>query len=226
MSEQETATAEQETESKTFTEDQVRELLEKETGGLKAKVEELLGESKAAKAKAREAAERATREAEEKAKASGNVEALEKSWTEKFTTREQELTGVLSEKDAIISRLTAGAAAKDIAAELALKGSERVLEQIIAPRFGVEIVEGQPKVIVKDAAGQRSALTLEDLRKEILSDAALKPILQGTKGSGAGGAGPNGGAASQKTVTRTSWDSMSHSDRGAFIKNGGKVVDA
>jgi len=148
MAEQETATAEQESTSKeaakTFTEEQVRELLEKETSGLKAKVEELLGESKAAKAKAKKEAEKAAKEAEEKARATGDFDALEASWTEKYTKREQELTSALQEKDSIISRLTAGAAAKDIAAELALKGSERVLETIISPRLGVRIKNRHP----------------------------------------------------------------------------------
>ena len=58
-------------------------VVERETAGLRAKVDELLGEAKTAKQRAREAADQAAKEAEAKAKASGDVEALEKSWTEK-----------------------------------------------------------------------------------------------------------------------------------------------
>lgn len=221
MADEETAQAEQEstTESKTFTEDQVRELLAKETEGLKSKVDELLGEAKKAKAKAREEEAARTKAAEEAARKSGDVEALEKSWMEKYSTREQELASVLSEKDSIIANLTAGAAAKDLAAELALKGSERVLERIISERLGVEIVEGQPKVIVKDAAGQRSALTLDDLKKEIRADSALKPILQGTQGSGAGGVGQNGGAGTGKTIAASELEKMTPQQKYAFFKD-------
>lgn len=220
---EETQTAEAEqastTETKTFTEEQVKQMLEEHTSGLKAKVDELLGESKAAKAKAREAAEKAAREAEERAKASGDIESLEKSWMEKYSTREGELTSALSEKDSIIANLTAGAAAKDVAAELALKGSERVLERIISERLGVEIVDGQPKVIVKDAAGQRSALTLDDLKKELRADTALKPILQGTQGSGAGGVGQNGGAGTGKTIAASELEKMSPQQKYSFFKD-------
>ncbi len=192
MTEEETPKGEQEP-VKTFTAEEVAALIEEKTGGLKAKVDELLGEAKSAKQKAREAAEQAAKEAEEKAKASGDVEALEKSWTEKFTTRESELTSALSEKDNIIAQLTAGNTAKTLASKLAIKGSESLLERVISDRFGVEIVEGQPKVIVKDAAGQRSAATLEDLEKELRGDTALKPILAGTQATGAGGVGSSGG---------------------------------
>lgn len=178
----------------TFTRDQVQQMIADETGGLKSKIDELLTEAKEAKAKAREESARAAKEAEEKAKASGDVEALEKSWSEKYSSREAELTSAMTEKDKIIARLTAGNEAKTLASELALKGSERVLERIISDRLGVEIVEGQPKVIVKDAAGQRSAQTLDDLRKELQSDTSLKPILQGSKGTGAGGVGSGTGA--------------------------------
>lgn len=218
MAEQETASAE----PKTFTEDQVNELIaaavEKETGGLKAKVDELLGESKAAKAKAREEEEARKKAAEEAAKKSGDVEALEKSWMEKYTTRETELSSAISEKDKIIASLTAGNAAKTIASELALKGSESVVERIISDRLGVEIVDGQPKVIVKDAAGQRSALTVDDLKKEIRADAALKPILQGTQASGAGGVSGNGGAGTGKTIAASELEKMTPGQKAEFFK--------
>ncbi len=51
-------------EGKTYTEAEVKEMLEKETSGLKSKLEELLGESKSAKQKARELEEQ-QRQAEE-----------------------------------------------------------------------------------------------------------------------------------------------------------------
>lgn len=218
MADDQTLEGEETVTAKTFTEEQVNELIAKNTEGLKSKVDELLGEKKKTQAKLREEEEARAKVLEEAAKKSGDVEALEKSWTEKFTTREAELTGALGEKDGIIASLTAGTAATRLAAELALKGSERVLEQIISPRLGVEIVDGQPKVIVKDAAGQRSALTLDDLKKEILSDTALKPILQGTQASGAGGVGADGGAGAGKTIAASELDKKTPQEKAAFFK--------
>ena len=63
--------------------------------GLKAKVEELLGEKKAAEKARREAEEKARAEAEEAARKSGNVEELEKSWSEKYNRREAELLSLI-----------------------------------------------------------------------------------------------------------------------------------
>jgi len=66
--------------------------------GLKAKVEELLGEKKAAEKARREAEEKARAEAEEAARKSGNVEELEKSWSEKYNRREAELSSALEKE--------------------------------------------------------------------------------------------------------------------------------
>ena len=50
----EAATTETATESKTYTQDEVQALIEEQTGGLKKKVDELLGEKKSASQKARD----------------------------------------------------------------------------------------------------------------------------------------------------------------------------
>lgn len=202
--------AEQETpkgEEKTFSEDQVKAMikdaLESELAGLKTKNDELLAEAKKAKADRKEAEEIAAKEAEERAKKSGDIEALEKSWTEKFSARETELLEETTRLRDVISGLTVGNTAKTIAAEMAVKGSEPLLEQLISPRLAMEIVDGQIKTYVKDAAGQRSAATIDDLKKEISANEAFKPLLQGTKASGAGGVGSSGGAAHKKFSEHT-----------------------
>lgn len=206
--------------TKTYTQADVDALLAKETSGLKTKVEELLGETKAAKAER----EKAKAAAEEAARKSGDVQALEDSWRTKLTTRETELTGVLSQREAMIQQLTAGAAAKDIAAELAVAGSASVLEKLIAPRLSAEFRDGEFKITVKDAAGRPSALTVTELKAELAKDPALQPILAGTKGSGGGAAGQGGGATG-KTITRAAFDALGHSGRAAFFQSGGTVKD-
>ncbi|MFG3398664.1 hypothetical protein ACQKEK_02490 [Pseudomonas sp. NPDC077408] len=168
-----------------------------DVSGLKAKLEELLGESKAAKAKAREAEEAAKKAAEEAARKNGDVEALDKSWQEKLSKREQEL---LAEREGLagqIKNLTVGRAATDLAAELAVQGSAKALLPHIQSRLSMDIRNGEPTVVVLDANGKPSAATLAELKAEFTNDPAFAPLIVGThaSGSGAGGAKPGSGAA-------------------------------
>ncbi|WP_085747308.1 hypothetical protein [Pseudomonas sp. R45(2017)] len=173
---------------------------QEDVSGLKAKVDELLGEKKLAEKKAREAEEAARLEREEAARKSGNVEELERSWTEKFTRREAELTGTLEQERATLSGqirdLTVGRTATDIASALAVQGSAKALLPHIERRLSVEQRDGKPVVVVLDAQGKLSAATLDELKAEIANDAAFAPLIAGSKasGGGAGGAGGGGGA--------------------------------
>ena len=170
--------------------------------GLKAKLEELLGESKAAKAKAREAEEAAKKAAEEAARKNGDVDALDKSWQEKLSKREQEL---LAEREGLagqIKNLTVGRAATDLAAELAVQGSAKALLPHIQSRLSMDIRDGKPAVVVLDANGKPSAATLDELKAEFTNDPAFAPLIVGSKasGSGAGGATPGSRAASDSNT--------------------------
>ena len=183
---------------KTFTEEQVRELLEKETSGLKSKLDELLSEAKTAKQKAKEEAKAREEAAAEAARKAGDVEALEKSWQEKLAKTAAEKDEQLQSLQKTVETLTVGAAAKDLAAELAVQGSAPVLERIVRDRLTVEMTEEGPKVRVTDASGKPSAATLEDLKQELTNDPALKPLIVGSKATGGGAAGAGGGAAVKK----------------------------
>lgn len=186
---------EQENTAKTFTEDQVQEMIEKATGGLKAKVDELLGEKKQASAKAKEAEEAAAKAAEEAARKQGDTEALDKSWAKKLADAEAAHKAQIEALQGNLQGLTVGAAAKDIAAEMAVQGSASVLERIVRDRLSYEMTDEGAKVRVLDASGKPSAATLDDLKAELANDAALKPLISGTKASGGGAAGAGGGAA-------------------------------
>lgn len=172
-----------------------------DVSGLKNKVNELLAEKKAAEKKAQEAADAARKEAEEAARKSGNVEALEKSWQEKYNRREAELSGQLeTERNTLqsqIKSLTVGRTATDLAAELAIQGSAKALLPHIEKRLGMDIRDGKPTVVVLDASGNPSAATIDELKAEFTNDAAFAPLIVGSKasGGGAGGAGKGGGAA-------------------------------
>ncbi|WP_299945339.1 hypothetical protein [uncultured Ruegeria sp.] len=164
------------------------------TKGLKGKVDELLGESKAAKAKAKEEAEAKAKAEEEAAKKSGDVEALEKSWGEKLTKAVEGKDAENAELRKTVDNLTVGAAAKDVAAELAVQGSASVLERIVRDRLSVEMTDNGPLIRVNDSQGQPSAANLEDLKTELSNDEALKPLIAASKASGGGAPNANGGA--------------------------------
>lgn len=221
--------AEEETpkgDDKTFSQADMDAAIEKATGGLKAKVEELLGEAKAAKAKAKEEAEAAAKAAEAKAKQDGDVEALTKSWEAKFAKLTAEKDAALEAATGTINTLTVGKTAAELAGQLAVEGSAPVLERIIRDRLAVDMKDGAPVVTVRDAAGKPSALTLQEFTEELKADRALAPLISASRASGGGAASTTGGAGGAKTVTRQQWDGMGHSQRSEFSKSGGKVVDA
>lgn len=174
---------------------------QEDVSGLKAKVQELLDEKKAEADKRKAAEEQARLEREEALRKSGNVEELEKSWSEKYSRREAELTSALeAERTTLqgqIRDLTVGRTATEIATTLAVPGSAKALLPHIERRLSVEQRDGKPTVVVLDAAGKLSAATLDELKAEFTNDPAFAPLIAGSKasGGGAGGAGKGGGAA-------------------------------
>lgn len=173
-----------------------------DVSGLKSKVEELLGEKKAAEKKAREAEEAARLEREELARKSGNVEELEKSWSEKYSKREAELSAMLEQERGTLSTqirdLTVGRTATDIASALAIPGSAKALLPHIERRLSVEQRDGKPVVVVLDQQGKLSAATLDELKAEFANDTAFAPLIAGSKASGGGAAGAGGGGGAAK----------------------------
>ncbi|NWD74829.1 hypothetical protein HX890_12015 [Pseudomonas gingeri] len=170
--------------------------------GLKAKVDELLGEKKAAEKARKDAEEQARLEREEAARKSGNVEELEKSWSEKYNRRESELNGMLEQERGTLSTqirdLTVGRTATDIASALAIPGSAKALLPHIERRLSVEQRDGKPVVVVLDQQGKLSAATLDELKAEFANDTAFAPLIAGSKASGGGAAGAGGGGGAAK----------------------------
>lgn len=162
-----------------------------DTEGLQRKNEELLKE-KAKWREEREAAEKLAKQkddeakklAEEQARKKGDIEALEKSWQEKLTVREQELLAQVKEKDERLHTLLVDNVAQSLATKLA-GDSAAILTPHIKSRLVVE--DGKTRVI--DADGNPSALTLEDLEKEFKNNKLFAPVVIGSKATGTGGKG-------------------------------------
>lgn len=199
--------------------------MQKSFDALKAKNDELLGETKAAKAARREAEEKARLESEAAAKKSGDVESLEKSWQQKLSARESELQASIDQLTGHVQGLTVGQTASRIASELAVPGSARVLEPHIRSRLGFDLRDGKPTVVVLDKDGKPSAATVEELAKEVAADAAFAPLIIASQASGGGASGSGKGGGAAKSVTRAAFDGMNPADRMAHVKAGGAITD-
>lgn len=133
------------------------------------------------------------------AKESGDIEALEKSWQEKLSKREQELMGEIDALKGSVTTMTVDNVAMQLASELAVEGSAKVLLPHIKSRLAVEQRDGQYVTAVRDSEGKPSAMTVDELKAEFASDKAFSHVVAGSKASGAGGSGGgNGGGAAQK----------------------------
>lgn len=169
---------------------------------LEAKNRELAEE----KSKAKQAAEKA---AMEQAKKDGDLEALEKSWQQKLEASQSELTAKLEEYERMMVNITSGSEATRLANELAMPGHAELLLPHVKSRLTTEVRDGQPTTRVLDADGNPSAMTVDDLKKEIMQNKVYAPILAGSKANGAGSAGKSdGGQGHQK-----SWDEMTDQER-------------
>lgn len=178
-----------------------------------------------------DAKKKAEQAAMEAAKKSGDVETIEKSWGEKYAALESEKTEAIKQYETMIHNLTVGAAASSMAAEIAVQGSASILLPHIERRLTVEIRDGKAVTKVLDKEGRPSAMTIEELKKELITDKAFAPVIAGTKASGTGYRGGDwSGGDGNKVITRNEFDSMPLDKRTAIsadIRTGKiKLVDA
>lgn len=178
--------------------------------GLRKKVDELLAEKKAEQQKRKEAEEQA---ALEHARKKGDIDALEKSWGDKLAARETELLNEKQSLEAQVYKLTVGSKATELAAKLAVPGSDSVLLPHISNRLQVETVDGEIKIRVLDLQGKPSALSIEDLEKEFRANEAFKPLIRASNASGSGASGGQGGGATKKP------SEMNQTERAAWQKD-------
>jgi aspartate/methionine/tyrosine aminotransferase len=195
---------------------------QEDVSGLKAKVDELLGEKKAAKEAADAAREEARQIAEQAALKSGDVEAITKSWQEKYDALNQ----TLEQSNSTIANLTSGSTATQLAAKLAVEGSSEVLLPHIQSRLKTEFKDGQPVTVVLGKDGRPSALTVDDLAAEFTNNKAFSHVISGSKARGAGTDTPtNKGGAGVLEISRSEFEALPAAKRMEHVKSGGKVTD-
>ena len=172
--------------------------LQAELAALKGHHEKLLGETKAAKAKAKEEAEAARVAAEEAARKSGDVSALDKSWQDKYAKAEAEygakLTAAQQQLQTVLVDNVAQKAAMDIAVDAECA---ELLADKLRGSLGLAEVDGKMQTVVFDADGKRSALTVDELKKQLV--AKYPRLVKGNPAGGAGGIPQPAGGASGST---------------------------
>lgn len=117
------------------------------------------------------------------AKKRGDIALLEQSWNDKHSKLEKEYESKLSEANKFISENLMNSYSDSLASEISKE--PKLMKRFIKDRLYVDFDDDGPKLKVKDQSGQPSSATLEELKKELLTDETYSAILVGTKASGA-----------------------------------------
>lgn len=167
---------------------------------LKAKNDELLTEKKTAQQKAREAEAAAKKKADDAARSNGDIEALEKSWSDKFEKLKTDMQATIDDKSSKLNGMLVDSVAQQVASDIAQKGSSSVLEPHILKRLEAGERDGKPVTTVLDADGKPSALSLDELKQEFVNNPVFAGVIEGSKATGGGAFGShnNGGGANLK----------------------------
>jgi hypothetical protein len=132
------------------------------------------------------------------ARSTGDVEALEKSWQEKFDKQKADNAAETARLTKALQGEKVEGVAQAMATKLAGKNALLILPHI-ERRLKVEIGTDGAKTRVLDAAGVPSALTVKELEEEFFTNPLFESIILGSEanGSGANG-GQNSGAGKKK----------------------------
>lgn len=125
----------------------------------------------------------------------GDVAALEASWKEKLAIQKADSKVALDQKDRFIQSTLVDSVATSIAAELSGDNAALLLPHI-TPRLVADLSGERPLTRIVDKDGKPSALSVDDLKKELSGNKLFAPIIIASKASGGGAAGKsgNGGA--------------------------------
>ncbi len=129
-------------------------------------------------------------------KKAGDIEALEASWHAKLDKQMEESDKVIAGLKSAYTLDVVDARAKTLAG--AVSESPELLLPHIRSRFSVDFTGDAPVVRILDPEGKISALTPEDLQKEVVNDKRYAAIITGSKASGGGAKGGEGGGAAKK----------------------------
>jgi hypothetical protein len=204
---------EQEQEAKTYTQDEVQAMIEEQTGGLKKKVDELLGEKKSASQKARELEESIRLANDDRQKENGEFKELyERTQADLLAERTNNKA-----KDEKLQQRDIKEKAGRIGSDLAKTDTKRAE---VLTDYAARYAKHDGETVSYEIGGIE--VTADVLKEHLTKEYPF--LVDGNGSSGGGATGARGGAASDKTAKRSQFDSMGQNERSNFIKGGGKVV--
>lgn len=161
-----------------------------EVSSMQAKLDELLGETKKAKAKAKEEADLAAKALADKALKDGDFEQLLKS---SETEREKAASELLALRANIQSEKVNSEAMR-LASELADGHNAALLSEFISRRL--KYTDDGYRVL--DAKGELTISTIDDLKTEFEKGERYQSLIRGNQASGGGALGGKGSAVNKK----------------------------
>ncbi len=202
---------------KTYTQTELDAL----TGGMRGKLDELLGEKKAAALKAKESEAARVAAEQESARKTSDIDKFEQSLRGELAKEKEDLTtelatlkgGMLAERKKIVL----GSLAKHFEVE----GAEALIGNLIQTEFdGSEI-----KTKFLDFDGNLSTTDADEFVKLMAKHKVVSHLMKADNatGGGATGAKSNAGGVSSTQMTRDDFDKLSPDNRMKFVTSGGKV---
>lgn len=188
--------------------------LQTQFGAVKSKADQLLDETKKAKAKAREEAEAKERAEKERAQKNGDFEQLLKS-SEK---ERQTLAEQLQQLNNKISAEKTRSESMRLASELADGANAEILSEFISKR--IKYTDEGLKVL--NEHGELTVSSLEHLKSEFEGSEKFKSLLRGNMSSGGGAVGA-GNSVAKKEITMAEFQTMAPTSQREFIAKGGSI---
>jgi len=188
-----------------------------ESTSMKAKMDELLGETKKAKALKKQADDEKVSIAKAKAIKDNDFEQL-------FNSSEQQRESSDNRYNELLGKIATDkqkAEAMKLAIQLADGDNAELLSQFIAPRL--KYTDDGVKIL--DINGQLTVSTLEDLKTEFQNNARYSALLKGNQSSGSGAPGGNSGSAADNILARPEFEKLPPFKRVEFLKKGGTLID-
>jgi hypothetical protein len=202
-------------ESKTFTEAELQELVNKEVEGLKNKNNELLGKLKDFQSTTEQIKTEAEKAKEEALKKSGDIEEYKKFADEKIAKIEQEYKDQLAALDGQIKQ----GQKQEIINKLVGDFVDSVSASFMLNNL-VDVEDGNQKF--KDFADNIVADNVEDYRKWIKTNPHMAHFVQGTKATGGDATGGKAASAQKSEITKSEWASYSAEKKMQVAKELGK----
>lgn len=181
--------------------------------GLKNKVQQLMDEAKAAKAKAREIEQQKAEQDEQRAKEKGEFKTLWEQAQQKLAEKDSELKDFTNR----IRQKEIDSSAQIIGNQLAKSDTKRA--QVLAD-YAAKYArhDGERVQFLVGGIEVDSSALMEHLRKEF-------PFLVDGSSATGGGASSSAGGGAAKQISRSDFDKLPADRKMAFVKNGGIIQD-